>query len=93
MFQYILNQKGDDLMGKKPKLNTLDELFAQGKDFSLSDALYKEKTGADLPKSKSYIKNSSALANYAMEKGYAIVAIEETAIIDRRIIFKKEKGK
>ena len=79
-------------MGKNPKLDELDYLFEQGTDFRLSEKFYEEKTGVPLPKGKSYLKNSSALANRAKEKGYVIVEIEEKAVIERTVIFKKKEG-
>ena len=49
-------------MGKKPNLNNLKDLFAQGKEFTLTDAQYEKKTGAMLPKDINYLRNRSALA-------------------------------
>lgn len=49
----------------------------------------KKKTGAALPKEKSYIKHSSALAKWAKEKGYYIEEVESAAKIEREIVFKK----
>ena len=63
------------------------------RDFRLSDRLYQEKTGAALPKEKSYIKHGSALAKWAKEKGYYIEEIEDVAKIEREIVFKKRGRK
>lgn len=80
-------------MGKRPNLAELDYLFDKGEDFRLSDRLYQEKTGATLPKEKSYIKHSSALAKWAKEKGYYIEEVESAAKIEREIVFKKRGNK
>ncbi len=79
-------------MGKHPKLDELDYLFEKGTDFQLSAALYREKTGAELPVGKSYLKNSSALAAWARDKGFYIQEIREKPVIERTVILKK-KGK
>lgn len=79
-------------MGKKPKLGELNYLFEKGKDFQLSARLYEEKTGAELPKGNSYLKNSSALARWAEDRNFYIEEINEKPIIERTVILKK-KGK
>lgn len=80
-------------MGKRPKLDSLDYLFDQGEDFCLTAKEYEEKTGAPLPKDKSYLKTGSAFAVRAKEKGYVIVGIEEKPVIEKTVILKKEVGK
>ena len=77
-------------MGKKPKLGELDYLFEKGKDFQLSARLYEEKTGAELPKGNSYLKNGSALARWAEDKGFYIGEINEKPVIERTVILKKK---
>ena len=67
-------------MAKKPKLEALDGLFRSGKNFELTDAQYERKTGAMLPKGKSYLLNQSALARKAAKNGYSISVIEKTVI-------------
>lgn len=79
-------------MGKKPNLDNLDYLFECGTDFQLSGKLYEEKAGIPLPKGKSYLKNRSALAYRAKERGFEIVEIKEEAVIERTVIFKKKEG-
>ena len=79
-------------MGKHPNLDALDYLFEKGEDFQLSAKLYEEQTGAPLPKGKSYLKNTSAFAQRAKEKGYTIVGVEEKATIEKTVFLKKEKG-
>ena len=79
-------------MAKRPKLDELDYLFEQGADFRLSGKLYEEKTGATLPKGKNYLKNQSALSAKAKEKGYVIVDVEEQAVIEKTVVFKKKEG-
>lgn len=78
-------------MGKHPNLDALDYLFEKGEDFQLSAKLYEEQTGAPLPKGKSYLKNSSALAVRAADKGYIIVEVEEKAAIEKTIFLKKKE--
>ena len=77
-------------MGKHPNLNELDYLFEKDSDFTLTAQEYEEKTGTPLPKEKSYIKNGSALARKVAKHGYAIVEIQEKAIIERTIFIKKK---
>ena len=74
-------------MARKLLFTELDELFASGKDFEISDARYKEITGNDLPKSP-YLKSRSALAKKAKENGYSITVKEEPVII-KKVVFKK----
>ena len=71
----------------KPKLDGLETLFKRGKDFSLTDAQYKDKTGTCLPKDKSYLRNKSALSKRAHENGYTIEVVE---IVERKVLFHKE---
>lgn len=78
-------------MGKHPNLDALDYLFEKGEDFQLSAKLYEEQTGVPLPKGKSYLKNSSALAVRAADKGYIIVEVEEKAAIEKTIFLKKKE--
>ncbi len=79
-------------MGRHPKLENLDYLFAQGTDFRLTDKIYEEKTGVPMPKDKSYLKNGSAFAVRAKEQGYRIVCVEEKPVIERAVILKKKEG-
>lgn len=76
-------------MGKHPKLDELEYLFDKGKDFQITASLYEEKTGVPLPTGKNYLKNKSAFAIRAKEKGYFIVDVEEKPIIERSVILKK----
>lgn len=77
-------------MGKHPDLGKLNNLFAQGTDFQLTDKLYEEQTGAVLPAGKSYLKKNSALAHKASEYGYEIVDIRDEPTIVRTVYFKKK---
>ena len=70
-------------MSKKPKIANLKMLFEKGKDFTLTDSQYESKTGAPLPKNKSYLKNRSALAIEAQKSGYSIEVIEKTGILKK----------
>lgn len=78
-------------MGKHPNLDFLDDLFEKGADFQLTGRLYEEKTGAPLPKEKSYLLRRSALARRAKERGYLIEDVREKPIIERTVIFKKKE--
>ena len=77
-------------MGKHPDLDKLDDLFAKGQDFQLSNKTYEERTGIALPKEKSYIMNRSALMRKANEHGYEITDVHEEPIIVRTVFFKKK---
>ena len=76
-------------MGKNPNFTALDDLFDRETDFQLTGALYEELTGASLPKGKSYLKNDSALAKRAKEKGFLIVKVEENPVIERTVFLEK----
>ena len=78
---------------RNPKLSGLDELFDRGTDFQITDADYKRLTGAELPKSKSYLKNSSAFALWAEKKGFVIAEVQTAPIIERTVILKRRKDK
>lgn len=80
-------------MGKNPNLDMLNEFFEKGEDFQLTDKLYEEKTGAPLPKTKTYIKSGSALSRKAAEHGYSIVDVHEEPIIVKTVYFKKKEVK
>ena len=77
-------------MGKHPDLDTLDDLFETGTDFQLSSDVYEQRTGASLPKGKSYLKYGSALARKAAEKGYMIADVQEIPIILKTVFFEKK---
>lgn len=77
-------------MGKNPNLDSLDDFFANGQDFQLSDKTYEERTGVALPKARSYIINGSALARRAAEHGFVISDVRETPVIVKTVYFKKE---
>lgn len=70
-------------MSKNPNLKSLENLFEKGKDFELTDAQYEKKTGAALPKRKSYLLYDSALARKANEYDYYLEAIERTITITK----------
>ena len=70
-------------MAKKPNAKNLNDLFANGENFTLTDAQYEKKTGAPLPKGKYYLINNSALAKKAKENGYTIEVIEKTVILTK----------
>ena len=77
-------------MGKRKNMDSLDELFQQGKDFKMAEEVYKEKTGNPFPKGKWYLKKQSALARKAAEYGFEIVEIIEKPVIVKTVVFKKK---
>lgn len=77
-------------MGAKPKLEKLDSFIKTGENFCLTGAQYEELTGAALPKSISYLKNKSAVAEWAREHGYKIADVQEEPIIERTVYFKRK---
>lgn len=70
-------------MGKRPNLKEIEQMLFSGNEFTLSESLYKEITGIELPKNMSYLKNSSALARLARDNGYLIELAERTVILKR----------
>ena len=76
-------------MGKNPDLGKLDDLFESGADFQLTGKLYEERTGAALPKGKSYIMHGSALSRKAAEHGYVIADVTEQPVIVKTVYFEK----
>lgn len=71
-------------MSKKPNLKSLESLFLEGKNFELTDTQYEKKTGAALPKDKSYIIKKSALAKEAGKHGYFLDVIEKKVLIKKK---------
>ncbi len=74
---------------EKLDLSRLDDLFAQGKDFELTDAQYEELVKRPLPQDGSYVKNYSPLATRAKENGFVIKSVTGRPLIQRTIVFKK----
>ena len=70
-------------MAKKPDLSKIIDSLKDGKAFQMTDAQYEKKTGARLPKEKSYLINSSALAKVCKEYGYTIKVQEKTIFVDK----------
>ena len=68
----------------KPELSKIIEMMERGGDFELSNQQYKNKTGADFPKNKSYAERNSAVAKRAAAYGYYV------KVIPQRIVFKKK---
>ncbi|MBE7061390.1 MAG: hypothetical protein E7382_02495 [Clostridiales bacterium] len=68
---------------KKPKLNNIDKLFLSGKNFSLTESQYYNETQATLPKDFYYLKNKSALAKLAKQRGYKILLQEKTILFEK----------
>ena len=77
-------------MAKKLLFTELDKFFGSGKDFEISNAQYKIITNRDIPKSTSYLVNSSPLAKKANEYAYSIT-VKEEPIIFRKVLLKKGK--
>lgn len=60
-------------MAKKPNLKELEQMMSKGKtSFTITGEQYREKTGADFPKNKSYAANKSAIAALAKTYGYRL---------------------
>ena len=78
-------------MAKALDLSPLDDLFAKGEDFELTDVQYEEKIKKSLPKDAGYIKRKSPLARKAQENGFIISAVIDKPIIMKTVIFKKVK--
>ena len=57
---------------------------------SSSDREYADKTGASLPKKKSYLVNESAFSRWLNEKGFKIVDVQEEAVIERTVYIQKK---
>jgi len=72
-------------MGKHPRLENLNSLFASNKDFSLTDEQYEKKTGIPLPKKIDYILKRSALAKKCKQLGYSMTVQEKI------VFFRKDK--
>ena len=66
-------------------------MFDEGTDFQLTSKEYESKTGVPLPKGEKYLRNDSALARWAKERGYIITDIQEECIPERTVIFKRKK--
>lgn len=72
-------------------LSPLDDLFARGEDFELTDVQYEEKIKKSLPKNADYIKRKSPLARKARDNGFTISAVIEQPVIMKTVVFKKVK--
>lgn len=77
-------------MARNSNLNALDPLFAHGTEIQLTNTMYEKMTGSTLPKRNYYLKNNSALARYADEKGYLITEVQDIPIIERIVILKRK---
>lgn len=77
-------------MSKHPKLEELDYLFDEGSDFQITSEEYENKAGVPLPKNKGYLRNKSALAQLAKERGYIITDIVEETAPQRTVLFKRK---
>lgn len=66
---------------KNPDLSGIVEMLEKKEGFELTDIQYKRKTGAEMPKSKSYAEKRSAVSKKAKEYGYRI------EVIPKRMIF------
>ena len=80
-------------MGKRPKLDGLEYLLDRGEAFQLTGKEYEVATGIPLPKGAYYLRKESALAQWAMERGYYISEIQESCVPERTVFFKKSMYK
>lgn len=76
-------------MARSLDLSPLDDLFAKGEDFDLTDAQYEGKIGKPLPKDKDYIKRRSPLARKAKENGFVIASVVDKPVIARTVSLKR----
>lgn len=77
-------------MMKKPTFDKLDEIFEHITSLRLADREYADKTGASLPKRKSYLVNESAFSRWLNRKGFKIVDVQEEAVIERTVYIQKK---
>lgn len=68
----------------KPDLKEINKLLLSGKNFSLTENQYFKSTGLNIPKSKYYLKNKSAVYKDAEKYGYVIELQEKTLIFKKR---------
>ncbi len=68
----------------KPDLKEINKLLLSGKNFSLTESQYFKSTGLNIPKSKYYLKNKSAVYKDAEKYGYVIELQEKTLIFKKR---------
>lgn len=77
-------------MGKRPKLDGLEYLLDRGETFQLTGKEYEAATGVPLPKGTYYLRKESALAQWAMERGYYISEVQESCVPERIVSFLKK---
>ena len=78
-------------MARALDLSPLNDLFAKGEDFELTDIQYENKIKKSLPQNVGYIKRKSPLAQKAKENGFIIAEVIEKPIVMRTVVFKKVK--
>lgn len=61
-----------------PDLKKIEKILQKGKSFTLTDSQYERKSGAPLPKNKSYLLNRSAIARLGKQYGYSLTVQEKT---------------
>ena len=71
----------------KLDLSLLEPYFQKGENFELTEAQYEEKVKKALPKTESYIRKTSPLAELATKSGYSI-KVEER--VHRVLVFTKD---
>lgn len=67
-------------MAAKPKLDLIEKELKKDKNFSLTDESYNRKTGAWLPRNKSYTENKSALALLCKSYGFKVTVIQQKKV-------------
>lgn len=72
-------------MAAKPKLALIEKMLQKGNSFTLTDDSYKNKTGAWLPKDKSYTEKRSALAELCKKYGFKVTVIQQIIVRIERI--------
>lgn len=76
-------------MGKRPKLQEIEERLKKGEAFEITRDQYKRSTGIDTPQDKYYTMNHSAVAKKAAEFGFKI-EIEPERL--KFVVIKEEKN-
>ena len=61
----------------------------KGQNFELTEEQYKQKTKADIPKSKWYTENNSAVAHAAAENGYLIKVVPKKIVFTKKYVLEK----
>ena len=78
-------------MMKKPTFDKLDEIFEHITSLRLTDREYADKTGASLPKRKSYLVNESAFSRWLNEKDLKLLMFKKKPSLNEPFTFKRSR--